>query len=103
MELGWTAGELQVSEGGLRDQASWCEALATRLATNSAPAGAGSSPLASSAAVNISHAQVVAAGMRCAIRMQTTAAKLAAASDGYGSTEASSAAQLRELWPATVC
>jgi hypothetical protein len=98
-----TTAELQVSADGLRGQAGWCESLAGRLAGNSAPSGAGSSVLASSAAVNAAHAQTAAAAMRCTFRMQATATKLAIASTGYGENEAGSAAQLRALSPVTVC
>ena len=68
-----------------------------RLAGNSGPAGAGSSLLASSAAVKAAHAQIAAAAIRCTFRVQTTATKLAVASGGYGGNEAGSAAQLRAL------
>ena len=56
--------ELQVSDDGLRVQAGWCESLAGRLAGNTGPAGAGSSVLASSAAVGAAHAQIAAAFAR---------------------------------------
>ena len=58
------SAEFQVSEDDLRAQAGWCESLAGSLARNSAPAGAGSSVLASSAAVNAARAQIAAAGSR---------------------------------------
>lgn len=103
MESPGAAAELQVSDAGLRVQAGWCESLAGRLAANSAPTGAGSSALASSAAVNATQMQIAAAGIRCAGRMQATATKLAAGSVGYGENETSSAAQLRALGRVTVC
>ena len=96
-------GGLEVSEDGLRAEAVGCGSLAGRLAGDGAPTGAGSSVLASSAAVNAAHAQVAAAGIRCASRVQATASKLAVASAGYGENEASSAAQFRALDPVTVC
>ena len=82
MESARATDELQVSEDGLRAQAGWCESLAGRLAGNSAPSGAGASPLASSGAVNAAHAQIAAAGVRCSFRMQATATKLAEISFG---------------------
>ncbi len=97
------SAELQVSEDGLREQGGWCESLAGKLAGNSAPTGAGSSLLASAAAVNAVHAQIAAAGVRCTFRMQATATKLAVASNRYGDNEAYSAAQFRALGPVTVC
>jgi hypothetical protein len=100
---GATAELLQVSQDGLGAEAGGCESVAVRLAGNSAPAVAGSSLLASSAAVNAAHAQIGAAGMRCAVRVQATATKLAAASAGYGDNEASSAALFRALGRVTVC
>jgi hypothetical protein len=103
MESPRATAQLQVSDGGLGAQAGWCGSLAGRLAGNSAPAGAGSSPLASSAAVNAAHPQIAAAGVRCASRVQATAAKLAVAATGYGDNEASSATQLRALAPVAVC
>ena len=103
MDSPGATAELQVSDGGLRVQAAWCESLAGTLAGNSAPTGAGSSVLASSASVDAAHAQIAAAGARCTSRMQATAAKLALATRGYGQNEASSAAQLRALGLAAVC
>jgi hypothetical protein len=92
-----SAAPVQVSQDGLRAQAGWCQSLAGHLAGNSAPSGVGSRVLASSAAVNAVHAQVAAAGIRCTLRVQATAAKLAVASAGYGDNEASAAAQFRAL------
>jgi hypothetical protein len=89
--------QLQVSGDGLRAEAGWCESLAGRLAGYSTPVGAGSSVLASAAAVNAAHAQIAAAAIRCTFRVQTTATKLAVGSIGYGENQASSAAQLRAL------
>lgn len=94
---------MQVSEDGLRAEAGWCASLADRLAGTSAPTTAGTSALTSSAAVSAAHADIVAAGIRCASRMQATAVKLAAASVGYGENEALSAAEFRALNSATVC
>ena len=103
MESPRASAELQVSDDGLRVQAGWCESLAGRLAGNSAPAGAGSSVLASSAAVNAAHVQIAEAGIRCTSRVRATATKLAVAATGYGENEAGSAAQLPALSPVTVC
>jgi hypothetical protein len=100
---GATAELLQVSQDGLGAEARGCESVAGRLGANGAPTAVGSSVLASSAAVNAAHAQIAAAGMRCVVRVQATATKLAAASAGYGECEASSAAQFRTLGHVTVC
>jgi hypothetical protein len=102
MESATATRELQVSEHGLHAEAGSCESLADRLADNSAPAVVGSSALASSAAVNAAHAQVTAAGIRCAFRVQAAAGKLAVASAGYGENEVSAAAQFQALDPGTV-
>jgi hypothetical protein len=96
-------GELQVSDDGLRVEGGWCEALAGKLAGDSAPTGTGSADLASAAVVNGSNAQVSAAGIRCTFRMQATAAKLAAAATGFAENEASSAAHLRAVDMPEVC
>jgi hypothetical protein len=95
--------ELQVSDDGLRVQASWCESLASKLVANDGPTGAGSAWVRSAAAVNASNTEVAAAGVRCTFRMQATATKLAAAATGYTENEDSSAAQLRAITPAKVC
>jgi hypothetical protein len=63
----------------------------------SAPTGVGSSWLASAAAVNMSNAQIAAAGIRCRFRLQATAAKLGAAASSYSANEAESAGELRAL------
>jgi hypothetical protein len=99
---GATAELLQVSQDGLGAEARGCESVAGRLGANGAPTAVGSSVLASSAAVNAAHAQIAAAGMRCVVRVQATATKLAAASAGYGESEASSVAEFRALDPVTV-
>jgi hypothetical protein len=96
------AAELQVSESGLRMQAGWCEFLAAGLAGTSAPTRAGSSFLASSAAVDAAHAQIAAAGAGCASRLDATAAKLAMTASDYGENEAGSTAQLYVLGLAAV-
>jgi len=103
MDAPRAAAELQVSEDGLRVEAGWCKSLAASLAGNDAPTAAGSSVLASSAAVNAAHAGLAAASVRCAFRVQTTATKLVQASAGYGDNETSSAAQFRALRRVTVC
>jgi hypothetical protein len=102
MESARAIDELQVNGDGLRAEAGWCASLAGRLAGSSAPAGAGSSPLASSAVVSAAHAGIAAAGTRCSFRIQATAARLALASVGYFENEASSAAQMRALGRVTV-
>jgi hypothetical protein len=61
---------------------------------NGPPAVAEWPGLASALAVNASHAQIAAAGIRCSRRVQSTATKLTAAASGYTENEASSAAQL---------
>jgi len=94
--------ELQVSDDGLRAQAGLFESLGGSLAGVSAPTAARSSVLTSSAAVAAAHAQVVAASVRCASRVQATADKLAAAARAYDQHEAGSAAQLRVLDPVAV-
>ena len=86
--------KLQVSDEGLRLEASSCESLAGELAGNRAPTGVGSSALASVAAINAARAEVAAANIRCTFRVQATAAKLSAAAAAYIENEVSSAAQL---------
>jgi hypothetical protein len=103
MESARATAELQVSDAGLGVQAGWCEALAGRLADNSAPTDAGSGLLAGSTAVNAAHAQLTAAAIRCTFRMQATATKLAVGSIGYAENQASSAAQLWALGQEAVC
>jgi hypothetical protein len=87
MESPGGADELQVSDTGLRAHAGWCETLASELAGNSPPAVTGPSWLATTDAVNASHAEVAAAGVRCTNRMQATATKLATAATGYAENE----------------
>ena len=89
--------KLQVSDEGLRLEASSCESLADELAGNRAPTGIGPLGLASAAAINAARAEVAAANIRCAFRIQATAAKLTAAAAGYAETEVNSVAQLRAL------
>jgi hypothetical protein len=102
MESSRLPSELRVSDDGLRLEASRCEVLAGRLAANCAPTLAVSNWLASAAAVGVSNAEIVAAETRCMLRMQATAANLAAAAAGYAANEASSAAQFRALNGPTV-
>jgi hypothetical protein len=90
---------LRVTDGGLHAEASWCESLAARLAANNAPFGSVTSGLPSAAAVNTANSVVVAAGTRCAMRMQATAAALTAAATGYTENEATSAAMMRAVAP----
>ena len=97
------SAELQVGVDELRAEAGWCESLASRLAGNGAPTGAGPSVLASAVAANAAHAQIAAAGVRCTLRVQATATKLAEAAEGYGANESSSVAPFRALVPETVC
>ncbi|SOJ54750.1 hypothetical protein MSIMFB_02243 [Mycobacterium simulans] len=89
--------ELRVSGDGLRIQAGWCESVASTLAGNRAPIGVGSTWLESAAAVNLSSTEISAAAIRCTVRVQATATKLAAAATSYAATEAGSAAQFRGL------
>jgi hypothetical protein len=97
MESPQVNSELWVNAAGLHAHAGWCESLAGKLAGNSAPTSAGSSELASAGAVSACHTQVAAAGVRCTLRMQTTATALGAAAAGYAENEAGSAAQLRAI------
>jgi hypothetical protein len=48
--------------------------------------------MASAAAVDVTHARIAAAGMRCAVRVHATATKLTAAAARFTDNEASSAA-----------
>jgi hypothetical protein len=75
--------KLQVSDEGLRLEASSYESLAGKLAGNRAPTGAGPLGLASAAAINAARAEVAAANVRCIFRVRATAAKLSAAAAGY--------------------
>ena len=77
------------------------EALAGKLASNSPPA-AGSSRLISAAAVDATHARIAAAGMRCALRVQATAAKLTTAAARFTDNETESAARFLALPAPTV-
>jgi hypothetical protein len=96
------AAELQVSAGGLRMQAGWCEFLAAGLAGTSAPTRAGSSFLASSAAVTLPmrRSPRPAPGARLACTRRPPR-KPMTASD-YGENEAGSTAQLHVLGLAAV-
>jgi glycerate kinase len=94
--------ELQVSDADLYIEGGGCESLAGKLAGNVPPAGAGSSELASAAAVNASHAQIAAAGIRCSFRVQATATKLVVAASRYTENETRSAAQVQAIFTPTV-
>ncbi|MFZ0902353.1 MAG: hypothetical protein WAN71_00400 [Mycobacterium sp.] len=94
---------LQVSDEGLRLEASPCQSLAGKLAGNREPTSVGSSGLASVAAINTAQADVAAANIRCTFRVQATAGKLSAAAAGYTENEVSSAAQVQVLDIPTVC
>jgi hypothetical protein len=89
--------KLQVSDEGLRLEASSCESLAGELAGNRAPTGVGSLALASVAAINTARDEVAAANIRCTFRVQATAAKLSAAAVDYTENEVNSAGQLQAL------
>ncbi len=95
--------KLQVSDEGLRLEASLGRSLAGKLAGNRAPTGLGALGLASAAAINAARAEVAAANIRCAFRVRATAAKLTAAAAGYTVTEDNSLAALRALNTPTVC
>jgi hypothetical protein len=95
--------KLQVSDEGLRLEASSCEPLAAKLAGNRAPTGVGASGLTSVAAMDAACAEVAAANIRCTLRVQATTAKLPAVANGYADREVRSAAQLRALETPTVC
>jgi hypothetical protein len=94
--------ELAVSGEGLRVVGGSCEELARRLMGNAPPAAAGLSGLTSAAAVNAAHAQIAAAGMRCAFRMTATTTKLTAAATRYAANEADSAARFLAVAASTV-
>lgn len=98
-----TGHTLRVSDAALQAEASWCEALAGKLAGNAAPDGAVSSLLGSAAAVTALNALVAAAGANCTARMHATAMKLAAAASGYAANEADAAARMQSIAPPMVC
>ncbi|MGB7145363.1 MAG: hypothetical protein WBD85_17205 [Mycobacterium sp.] len=85
---------LEASEDGLRQEGGSCETLARKLASNSPPAAAESSGLMSAAAVNATHALIVAAGMRCSLRVHATATKLVTTATSFANNEAISADRL---------
>jgi hypothetical protein len=95
--------QLQVSDEGLRLEASSYESLAGKIAGDRAPTGTGPLGLGSAAAINAARAEVAAANIRCAFRVRATAAKLTAVAAGYTETEGNSVAQLRALNTPTVC
>jgi hypothetical protein len=95
--------KLQVSDEGVRLEASQCGSLAGKLAGNRAPTGVGPSGLVSAAAINAARAEVAAANIRCAFRLRATAAKLSAVANDYTQTEYNSVAQLQALSTPTAC
>jgi hypothetical protein len=96
------SAELEVSDEGLRVESVWLESLAARLADNMPPAVVGSVTLASAAAINACHAQIAAAVIRCASRVQATATKLAEAATSYNENEFGAAAQVQAIATPTV-
>ena len=100
MQSLWSGAELQVSGEGLHMESGLCESLAGKLAANS-PAAAGWSGLASALAVNASHAKIAAAGIRCSLRVQSTATKLTAAASRYTENDAGSVAQCQAVAAST--
>lgn len=94
---------LQAADCGLRGQAGLCDAAADALGRNNAPGARVASWSARSAAVAAAHAQIVAAGSRCASRLQATATNLDAAAVRYVENEDGSAAELKALAQPTVC
>jgi hypothetical protein len=88
---------LKVTADGLQTQASRCAELATELMGNTAPAGAGSSWLATTAAVNTAHAGLGAAMGASVARMGATATTLAGAGAGFTENETHSAAALSAI------
>lgn len=93
--LGGTA--LQVADFGLRGQADLCGAAADALGRNDAPGVRAATWTAAAAAVEVAHAQVAAAGVRCASRLRATATNLEAAAIRYVENEDGSAAYLEAL------
>jgi hypothetical protein len=93
---------LQVSDGGLHVQSALCESMAGKLAGNRPPVGAECTGLASALAVKASHARIAAAGMRCSLRVQSTAAKLTTVAGRFAENEARSVAQFHAVAASTV-
>lgn len=87
-------GLLGVDTIGLRMLAAHCESWAAEIETTNQPGCAGLSCQATSAAVAAVHAGVGAAAESLAGRMQSTAAKLTAASVQYSVNDEDSAAHL---------
>ena len=87
-------GLLGVDTIGLRMLAAHCQSWAAEIETTNKPESAGLSCQATSAAVAAVHADVVAAAQSLAGRMQSTAAKLNAASVEYAVNDEESAARL---------
>jgi len=87
-------GLLGVDTIGLRMLAAHCQSWATEIEITIQPGSGGLSCQATSAAVAAVHADVVAAAQSLASRMQSTAAKLNAASIQYAVNDEESAAQL---------
>ena len=87
-------GLLGVDTIGLRMLAAHCQSWAAEIEATNQPGSAGLSCQATSTAVAAVHADVVAAAQSLAGRMQSTAAKLNAASAQYTLNDEDSAAQL---------
>jgi hypothetical protein len=85
---------LQVTADGLRALAGRCEALASRLTSNTAPISAAASGQASVAAVATCDGRIAGAGVALAAWTSATAGTLTAAAGAYERADTSSAGEL---------
>jgi hypothetical protein len=85
-------GLIQANVEGLSALAASCGEQASAVGGPSAPPPAGGSFQPSSAAVEAVHADVAAASVQFTARMQSTAAAVTAAAQGFDTTEVNSAA-----------
>jgi hypothetical protein len=90
-------GLLEVDAIGLRMLAAHCESWAVDVEVTNQPASAVPSCQATSAAVAAVHADVGAVAQSLAHRMQSTAAKLSAASVAYAVNDVDSATRISAL------
>jgi hypothetical protein len=88
---------LQVADYALRGQARLCDAGADALGHSNAPVVRVESWSASAAAVEAAHAQIAAAGTRCASCLRSTASNLGAAATQFVENEDGSAAEFEAL------
>jgi hypothetical protein len=93
--------KLQVDVAAVQVMAGRWQAQAADLGAGATP-GLGLSCQASAAAVNTAHAETAVTTAAMTRRVQTTAAKVAAADTGYVANEANSAAKLAVTVPPTV-